>query len=240
MKLNKSSKLNKQYILFLDAETSGVPPNLNLPTEQMDQWPALVQLAWSICDWEGNCIKRENFFIYEQTTIIQPEVQKIHGLSQESLKFNGLRRKVVLLKILKDIRDYQPLVVGHFVQFDIKMLEVGCFRSRIKFNSRKLKTFCTMTQTTDYQRLINQKQPKLGTLYLSLFGKKMQLDHDAAADAEATQLCFFKLLHLGKISKENILSPKQENTKSPKDSAKNGCGILLLFFIIIITFYGQL
>ena len=99
--------MNK-FLLFLDTETSDLPPPLDTPIAQIERWPKILQIAWSIYSWEGQLIKKENYFIYDQSTLIHPNAEKIHHLNQEQLKFTGLRRKVVMLKIKKDLKYTTP------------------------------------------------------------------------------------------------------------------------------------
>lgn len=40
--------------LFFDTETTGLPKNYKAPASDSDNWPRLVQIAWSIYDAEGN------------------------------------------------------------------------------------------------------------------------------------------------------------------------------------------
>jgi DNA polymerase III subunit epsilon len=49
-------------ILFIDTETPGIPRYST--TNDIEKWPRIVQLAWSLYDPEGNPLCWNNFIIY--------------------------------------------------------------------------------------------------------------------------------------------------------------------------------
>ena len=62
--------------------------------------------------------------------------------------------------------------------------------------------YCTMKGSTDYCRLPGKKgykSPRLSELHQVLFGKGFEDAHNAMADVEATERCFWKLKSLGVI-----------------------------------------
>lgn len=220
-------------LLFLDTETSGIPTSLNAPINELTNWPYVLQLAWLIYSPDGTLIKKENHFIYEEDIYIKNSSTKIHGITKEDLMSKGHERKTIMKILANDLRKYQPIIVGHFVEFDSKMVQVAFFRSGLKNNISRYKHFCTMRSTSEYSKLPNSTFPKLDELYLGLFGEKLENKHNAANDAEATARCFFELYKKGEIDDDKIKSQKLFVRVPDQKKTNFGCGLPILIFILI-------
>ncbi|WP_421877570.1 exonuclease domain-containing protein [Marinoscillum sp.] len=223
--------MNK-HLLFLDTETSGIPDSLNAPVRELENWPFVLQLAWLVYTADGELVKQENHFIFEEEIYIESSSFKIHGITRESLKARGKDRRSVMKLLASDLRHYKPLIVGHFVEFDSKMVQVAFIRSGLKNIVPKYQHFCTMRATSEYTRFPNQSYPKLEELYQSLFGEQLTDTHNASSDAQATARCFFELLRKDELTTHRIRSQKLFfRIEQPKPKA--GCGLPVLVFILI-------
>lgn len=221
-----------KHYLFVDVETSGIPQHLSSSVRETDKWPFLIQVAWVVCKADGTVLKEENHFIFEPEIQIRKSSEKVHGISISYLKEHGKERRAVLQILQTDLRHYQPLVVGHFVELDSKMLQVGMQRAGLKNILPRYPHFCTMIATSEYSRIPHHHYPNLGDLYEGLFGKKLTRLHDAIHDARATSQCFFELLRRGDIVlNETTTRPNFLKGNKPKPS-KAGCGLVMLSFII--------
>ena len=198
----------KEYLLFVDTETSGLPVDWEKPYHVAGNWPYIVQLAWIIYTREGEEVKRENHFIKANDYSISHISREIHGISEAFLQEHGSERKEVMQCIYNDLLHYQPLVVGHFMQLDYHMLGLGFYRAGLENPLKALPTFCTMVLTKDFWQLPGHKYLRLNELYFRLFNKNMPKQHDALEDAEATALCFFELKRRRDITDEIILTQK--------------------------------
>ena len=49
--------------LFFDTETTGLPARWNAPVTDVENWPRLVQLAWIMCDAQGNTLESRNAIV---------------------------------------------------------------------------------------------------------------------------------------------------------------------------------
>ncbi|WP_258099235.1 3'-5' exonuclease [Marinoscillum pacificum] len=221
------------YLLFLDTETSGIPTSLHAPITDLDNWPFVLQIAWLIYTPGGKLVKKENLFIYEEDIYIKQSSERIHGITREELKAKGLDRKSVMKAFASDLRQYKPMIIGHFVEFDSKMVQVAFFRSGLKNIISPLKHFCTMLPTKAYARLPHNTYPKLEDLYFGLFKEKLEDTHNALNDAEATAKCFFSLKDKGEINEQVIASQRLFINIKDKKSSKAGCGLPILVFILI-------
>lgn len=222
----------RDNLLFVDTETSGVPRSMDAPVQELESWPFVLQVAWQIYDRKSNLIKKENHFIWEPEIYIETSSIKIHGITETDLKSRGEDRKAVMWRLLHDLKMYKPMIVGHFVEFDIKMLQVALIRCGLRHNLDKYRHFCTMRATTGYSRFPTHNYPKLGELYQGLFKEVMPAQHDAEVDAEATARCFFELRRRGEIT-EDMIENQSLYLKVKEGVRKNtGCGLPVLLFIL--------
>lgn len=198
-------------ILFFDTETTGVPRNYNAPSTDTDNWPRMVQLGYIIYDLNRNVIKKEDYIIKPDNYIIPDASYQIHKISTEYAKQVGVDLKTVLNRFEEDLKDID-LIVGHNIDFDIKVVDSEFYRC---FNKTLLKDFdkiCTMHSSIDFCDLPNRKWPKLEELHFKLFGESFSGAHDAMTDVKVTAKCFWKLVDL------NVVKIKNPNLKISRDS----------------------
>jgi DNA polymerase-3 subunit epsilon len=225
------------YLLFIDTETSGLPKNWRKPYSAEGNWPFCIQVAWIIYTKDRQVLKQENHFIKENDFKISKSATKIHGITHQFLEANGQSRNEVLEILSRDVIKFQPLVIGHFMEFDFKMLGVDFYRAEIENPIKKEMTFCTMLATTHMVKNPVVKFFKLGELYQVLFNTTLYNQHNALADAKATADCFFELVKRGEAD-DNTIAIQQKETLAAElkeNEREKGCVIPLLF-IIFLTF----
>lgn len=49
--------------LFFDTETSGLPRNWKAPITDLNNWPRMIQIVWTLCDTAGNRINTHSYII---------------------------------------------------------------------------------------------------------------------------------------------------------------------------------
>ena len=194
----------QDYLLFLDTEASGLPKNWELPYSAAGNWPYAVQISWLIFDKEGIKVKEEDHYINDNDFTISREASNVHHLRPDFLGINGKRRKTILRLLTEDIHLYQPMLVGHFLDLDRRIIGAEYFRADLQDPSTGLAGYCTMKGTSHLQPNPNLRYLRLGDLYHLLFGASLEHPHDALADATATAACFFELRKRGQIKPENI------------------------------------
>lgn len=228
----------RDYILFIDTETSGLPKNLNVPHSEKNPWPYIVQIGWVIFDKIGNEIKSEKHYVKALDFKIDPESEKIHGISEAQTIELGEERKKVLKKVSHDLKYYKPLIVGHLMEFDSHMLSLGFRRAGMKNIMKDYPKFCTMKATSAYSLAYNRNYPKLDELYQTLFKERLKNHHDALTDAKATASCFFELMKRGDITEEMIVQQQKIfQFKFKKQKNKSGCGLPVVLFVFLTVFY---
>jgi len=220
------------YILFIDIETSDIPKRWNAPTAKVDKWPFILQIAWIVCEKSGKVISTHDYYIRHKDIPMGEMASLLHGITLELLKQKGEERRIVLNKLASDIELYKPLIVGHFIEFDKRMLEVGFSREELKRNFDHLPKFCTMLVTRRSKDIFGgNSYMRLDEFYQSLFSKPMENQHNALYDAGATKDCFFELVRRGEITDQTI--QKQKRNQSPKRELP--MGLVILFAVVIAS-----
>nr|WP_255749405.1 3'-5' exonuclease [Pontibacter liquoris] len=226
-------------MLFIDTETTGIPQNWEAPYEHDAAWPHSVQVAWAVYTRDGQQVKAANYYVRNDGFEISDTARMIHGITDEFLLQHGEDRKVVFEQLAADLQQYEPLVVGHFMELDYHMAGVGFFRSGLENPLLHLPRFCTMDASVTFLLYHNHKYLRLGELYERLFNKPMGSQHNALADAEATASCFFELVQRGDITDKTILA-QQSKRQRKVSSRNNGCGLPVLFvscILILLIFW---
>ena len=229
----------REYLLFIDTETSDLPKDWNAPYSQEGNWPFIVQVAWLVYTYDGKLIKSENHYIRDTDYNITERSHNIHKIGTDFLNEKGEERRAVMEVLRQDLLKYNPLVVGHFMQLDYHMIGVGFHRAGLENPLPQLDTFCTMLLTAGFLRLAPSRGLKLGELYERLFHKRMKNQHDALTDAKITAECFFELRKLGDINEEVISQqpqPRLKTRQSQKEQNGNrlGCSLPLLIFLFLL------
>ncbi len=223
----------KDYLLFVDTETSDIPKNWKAPCSDGSQWPYIVQLAWVVYTKEGNLVKEENFYIKDDDFEISRASQEVHGISTEYRIARGHNRLNVMQGLQEDLLNYKPLLIAHYVKLDFHMLSVEFFRTQLDNPLNELPAFCTMKATENYIRYPNRRYLSLGELYKRLFEQPLPQPHNALTDAQATAECFFAMVEKRDISEEML--EKQNPTESCPEQKTNR--LTYIFIILAILFF---
>jgi DNA polymerase-3 subunit epsilon len=223
----------RDYLLFIDTETSGLPQKWHLPYSDQDNWPYAVQIAWVIYSKAGQLLKKESHYIQDQDFDISPAAFRIHGINRDFLLRHGESRQEIMRLLAADLVQYQPLVVAHFMQLDYHMLGADFYRTGLENPLEKLPLFCTMQATAPYVSNPRAKFLRLNRLYYILFHREMAQQHEALADAQATADCFFEMLRLGDIDDQQIIKQQAIWKKRKTGALERGCIIPILASIIV-------
>lgn len=194
----------KKYILFLDTETSGLPEKWDKKYNNTQNWPRVLQVAWIIYDSDFNEITRTNKYIYEPFIFINRESEKIHGITPQFLRENGVNKKDVLHKLAYDLKKYNPLIVGHFLSFDLQVLAAEFVRTKLNMPFNHLIYFCTLWHSKKYVRNPHRVHLNLSLLHEMLFSTIPQSLHNAVTDAEITAKCYFEMANRNELTSEDI------------------------------------
>lgn len=201
------SNMEKTKVLFLDTETTGLPPkNSNWRTD-WNLFPYLVSIAWEMDGAEKYRLINPDGYV------ISEEVSKIHGITQEMAVEHGVPFVDVLTDLITDLRN-SIAVVGHNLYFDSSILKANCIRYLgVDYYNRYLDELLDVSRRVDtmkktikfvgakYENGRVSKFPRLEELYEKLFPGDTFAAHNALADALATKRCFWALVDLGIIDR---------------------------------------
>ncbi|QIK16681.1 DNA polymerase III subunit alpha [Blattabacterium sp. DPU] len=195
--------------LIVDTETTGLPESYNFPITCVNNWPRMVQISWQSHDVLGNLIEFKSFIIKPDHYDIPFNAFKIHGITNEKAEKYGVDLSFVLHEFQKSFKKSQCLI-GHNLEFDIKVIECEFFRKKIEISFKKKKTLDTKEVSTSYCKLEGKgnrkkfKWPTLSELYQKLFEEKIPNLHNAENDVKATARSFLELLRIGVISHQDL------------------------------------
>lgn len=225
----------RAYFLFIDTETSGLPNDWDLPFEEVENWPSALQIAWSIYQSDGHKVKEENHYISRDTLYTKGE--GVHHITQDLINEKGEYIEVVLQLLKGDIEKYDPLVIGHYVEFDYKVLGAEYYKNGIDFPLQGQPIYCTMLGSAHLASQISKKKLRLIELYSLLFHTNQLHPHNALYDVKATAECFFYMLKTGmiQIGKIEEQSPLRPSRKYLRITRKIGWTIVFLLIILLMT-----
>lgn len=219
----------RDYLLFIDTETSGLPEDWGLPYSSA--WPYTLQMAWVIYSKNGSRIKEENHYFRVPADVISPDAMEIHGISPEFLIQHGEEPEEIMKRFTGDLLRYDPVVIGHFAELDIKMAGAEFHRSNLENILSRYPTYCTMQAS---KHLSNKKFLRLGDLYEELFQKSLPGQHNALADANATAVCFFEMRRRNEISEDELERQQALQLRLHKPLRRT-TRILILFLLLLLT-----
>ncbi len=230
----------KDFFLFIDTEASGLPKKWNLPYSTPGNWPHAVQVSWLIYNKAGEKIKEENHYVNNNDFDIAPSALNIHGLTKNFLQQTGMPRRELLAILSNDLMQYKPIIVGHFMELDYRVVGADYFREAMENPMEKLSTFCIMKASKHLQQNPNSRFLRLGNLYELLFKRPLLSQHNALVDASATAECFFELVKRKEIT--NFTQPPIEfqQDEKPRISTKWIVAVAVILFsaLLIAHYYG--
>ena len=194
-KNNHPQQSPKNFLLFFDTETTGLPKNYYAPKTAVDNWPRLVQLSWLVVDEDYNIISERDIIIRPDNFVIPESSSNLHGITTERAQKSGIGLEEALTMFIEDVKRVK-ICVGHNLEFDKKI--IGCELYRMNMNDvlTSKPSVCTMQSTVNLCRIpgnFGYKYPKLQELYNHLFGLTFNDAHNSLADVKATFQCYKEL-----------------------------------------------
>lgn len=186
------------HFIFVDTETVDIPQDTSRPINDIDNWPAIRQIAWIVCDENRNILKQYNYVIGSTHPVdnsienyLPQEIKPIHK---------------IIPSWMHDIAS-SVYLIGHNVEYDVKVISAEMFRLGYDTHLiEKIPQICTMRSSIDFCYFagrVESRFPKLQELYTKLFHEPFINAHDAYCDIYATYECFWALVDKGIISKSD-------------------------------------
>ncbi|GAV02665.1 hypothetical protein RvY_13201-2 [Ramazzottius varieornatus] len=194
-------------VMVLDTETTGFPPKAS--PHDLDSWDKcrMVELAWHMYCPCGQTLSKYAFLVKPDFTYeIPPGAVKVHGITREKALLEG-RPIQDIFSIFKTSLDDTSVVVGHNIQFDVRVILAEMHRAKqtaLADMFEEIPTDCTMTLGA--QTMPSGRNTKLAVLYEECFGEPPSgVMHRADADVEACARIYF-FLRYGQEIKAEVLS----------------------------------
>ncbi|RLD46176.1 MAG: 3'-5' exonuclease [Bacteroidetes bacterium] len=187
--------------LFFDTETTGLPKNYKAPASDIDNWPRMIQIGWILSNDKGERIDSAEFIIKPDGFSIPSSASNIHGITTQRAVKEGVPLDDVLNKF-NEIVDDASVIIAHNISFDEKIIGAEFIRRNIASSFDAKPKYCTMLNSTDFCKIPGYygfKWPKLSELHIKLFGEDFEGAHNAFADIEATERCYFEMKKRGII-----------------------------------------
>ena len=232
LKDSKGNEINDilKDVLTFDFETTGLPAKGAKWDVDFEEFPNIVQLAWSVNEKERSyIIKPEGWEIPEASI-------EIHGITAERANAEGVPFADIIDEFLEDCKKAR-LLVGHNIYFDTSIVKAMILRimGREYYDAKaedalfKGKRIDTMMKTIKFVGALYAngrpgKYPKLEELYNKCFPGETFPAHDALEDVRACKRCIPVLVENGIIemkpkeypAEQLKLEPEQAKTKMVK------------------------
>jgi DNA polymerase III epsilon subunit-like protein len=187
----------------------------------VENWPRLVQIAWTLVDGSANELRSQAFIIRPDGFEIPLDATRIHGITTATATRVGIEIKHALAAFAEDLAATK-ILIAHNVQFDGGIVGAEFFRAGRKDNPLAGKNLCcTMRSSTTFCRLPGgrrgYKWPTLEQLYRILFDASFGSAHNAIADVRACAKCFFELKRRGIIAGYGVPGDDDDKERSSDD-----------------------
>ncbi len=189
-------------ILIYDCETIGLPKKWKSKMADLDNWPRILSLAWSLYNEKRQLIEKRCDLIKPDGWVVPKEDFWIeNGYTQKESEEKGIPI-VEALTAFRDTLEKASVLVAHNMSFDYNVVGAEFLRAKMSSKNKPIK-ICTKEKSTNFCKIKTAygkyKWPKLEELHLKLFNENFDGAHDAMADVEACGRCFFELVNKGVI-----------------------------------------
>jgi DNA polymerase-3 subunit epsilon len=185
--------------MIIDCETTGLPKNWKAPITDLDNWPRVIQLAWSLHGKSGEQLQSAVHLVRPNGFTIPSDAQRVHHITTEQALAEGKALQEVLQEFSAAAAQSE-IVVAHNIKFDERVISAEYLRLKLDLTFASKKRICTMEQSSNFCKIPGQygyKWPTLSQLHWKLFNSEYEEAHDAGADVAACGRCFFELKKLG-------------------------------------------
>ena len=196
-------------ILLLDTETNGLPKNRYAPPSTPGNWPAILQLSWTIAELHGRTMRivtrRDIGMALDPSIPWDAGAAAIHRLSEAEAR-RGTAPDLALQELRTAFANID-IVAAHNIAFDRPVIRAAGWAVGIKdLWPTGIQELCTMELTRPLMRLPmpsnpaskRWKAPRLNELYTWLYGHVYDMSgavlHTAQSDTHCLERCLAGLL----------------------------------------------
>ncbi|MEM1323291.1 MAG: 3'-5' exonuclease [Bacteroidota bacterium] len=188
--------------LFFDTESAGKPRSWKAPATDTFNWPRMVQIAWLLYDKDRILIEKQLFTIQPEGYEIPYEVERLHGISTDKAREEGVPLKEALTAFLA-VLEKADYLIAHNLNLHTHVLGAELYRKSMDHQKlQRPEQYCTMQEGTYFCKLPGKggrfKWPTLMELHIKLFQARYKRE-SAITDVAVGALCFFKLVDIEAI-----------------------------------------
>ncbi len=188
--------------LFFDTESAGKPRKWNAPATDTFNWPRMVQIAWLLYDKERILVEKQLLTIQPEGYEIPYEVERMHGISTEKAREEGVPVTEALTGFLAALEKAEYLI-AHNLNLHSNVLGAELYRKGLDHQKLGgLEQYCTMQEGTYFCKLPGKggrfKWPSLMELHIKLFAARYKRE-SAISDVAVCAISFFKLVDIEAI-----------------------------------------
>lgn len=214
-------------VLVFDTETTGLIPNFdiyNIENTEIDKMPHIIQFSFIQYEIEtDDFITFADDIIHLENVVLDEKNIKIHNITTKMINKSHNQLKLKIIDFM-DVYKKSSYLIGHNINFDIKMLIIELIRliktdenKQLWINYYKLlikkhiPVYCTMKNSVKICNIekINcngskyLKYPNLCELYTYLFNKEPKSLHNSFYDCLYTLICYIKINYNYDVCKKN-------------------------------------
>ena len=212
--------------IVFDTETTGLVPKVNFQEDweavDISLFPYILQMSFITINNDTQSIVtiHDTLLKLPEGIIIDPFVTKIHGITNDLINKKGRIVEKEVEYLMNNIMSAKK-IVGHNVEFDIKMLLTTIVRLahkykgvddiesnkwvqyyNILYGTWRAKHICTMFSTIKFCNIWRKrtnseamylKYPKLSELHNKLFNQEVQRLHNSLIDVFVCLRCHYYL-----------------------------------------------
>lgn len=182
-------------VIVFDTETSGLIKD--------NDFPHILQLSYVVYNTSVNSIItiEDDYINVPDSINITPESSNVHGISKDLCKEKGISIVDALNKFNR-FMIMSDKVVGHNIEFDIRMVLAEAYRNNVNMVFDAENVFCTMKESVNVCKIkMNCKKtgkefykfPRLNELYFHYYGKEPKNTHNSLVDILLCLVCFGNL-----------------------------------------------
>lgn len=169
----KESDVARSKVVVFDTETTGLSSSAEL-----------VSVGWAVIENDAVTEYGQEFVAFRNIKVWSEEAQRVHNITPQFLRKNGITKTAVLSNFNKLISD-ATMLVCHNITFDVRIMTNAMQRCGIESGLADVPRFCTLNDSRNkYGRRF-----RLGDCFDYSYSGTFNA-HDALADSIATALVY--------------------------------------------------
>ena len=183
-------------LLFLDTETTGLPPKNSDWRVDFNDFPYVVSIGWKLVEKSGASSALHRV-VHSKTVTIPKEASAIHGITTADLRKSPYDFQHVMKELMADLVKCEK-VIGFNTYFDTSIIKANALRLIGNVYGEEVDKALGKEKRVDVMKLaaaklFSNKWPTLSRLYTKLFEEEFEA-HNALEDVLALERCYNEMV----------------------------------------------